>query len=98
MSRYIFLVVCLRISNVKSTFFLILLDIFANSGQNEPTTVEHQLMARVSRKVQDKRVLKLIGKYLRAGVMINGRLHETRKGVPQGRRSAVTHAQQYPSG
>ena len=48
-------------------------------------TVEHDvLMARVSRKVQDKRVLKLIGKYLRAGVMINGRLHETRKGVPQG--------------
>jgi len=48
-------------------------------------TVEHDvLMARVSRKVQDKRVLKLIGKYLRAGVMINGRLQETRKGVPQG--------------
>jgi RNA-directed DNA polymerase len=48
-------------------------------------TVEHDvLMARVSRKVQDKRVLKLIGKYLRAGVMINDRLHETRKGVPQG--------------
>lgn len=48
-------------------------------------TVEHDvLMARVSRKVQDKRVLKLIGKYLRAGVMINGRLQETRKGIPQG--------------
>jgi RNA-directed DNA polymerase len=48
-------------------------------------TVEHDvLMARVSRKVQDKRVLKLIGKYLRTGVMIDGRLQETRKGVPQG--------------
>jgi len=48
-------------------------------------TVEHDvLMARVSRKVQDKRVLKLIGKYLRAGVMIDGRLHKTRKGVSQG--------------
>jgi RNA-directed DNA polymerase len=48
-------------------------------------TVEHDvLMARVSRKVQDKRVLKLIGKYLRAGVIIDGRLHKTRKGVPQG--------------
>jgi len=43
MSRYILLVVCLQISNVKSTSFLILLDIFANSGQNEPTTVEHQV-------------------------------------------------------
>jgi RNA-directed DNA polymerase len=49
-------------------------------------TVEHDvLMARVGKKVRDKRVLKLIGTYLRAGVVIGGRLHETRKGVPQGR-------------
>jgi RNA-directed DNA polymerase len=48
-------------------------------------TVEHDvLMCRVGKKVRDKRVLKLIGKYLRAGVMINGRQEETRKGVPQG--------------
>lgn len=47
-------------------------------------TVEHDvLMNTVSRKVRDKRVLKLIGKYLRAGAIMNGRLHETRKGVPQ---------------
>mgnify|MGYP000038281534 FL=1 len=48
-------------------------------------TVEHDvLMSRVSRKVCDKRVLKLIGKYLRAGVMVKGRLQRTPKGVPQG--------------
>jgi RNA-directed DNA polymerase len=48
-------------------------------------TVNHDvLMCRVSKKVRDKRVLQLIGKYLRAGVMINGRREETRKGVPQG--------------
>jgi RNA-directed DNA polymerase len=48
-------------------------------------TVEHDvLMCRISRKVRDKRVLQLIGKYLRAGVVINGRREETRKGVPQG--------------
>jgi RNA-directed DNA polymerase len=48
-------------------------------------TVNHDvLMHRVARKVRDKRVLRLIGKYLRAGVMINGRLQTTRKGVPQG--------------
>ena len=48
-------------------------------------TVDHDvLMRRVGRKVRDKRVLKLIGKYLRAGVMVNGRFEETRKGVPQG--------------
>jgi RNA-directed DNA polymerase len=48
-------------------------------------TVNHDvLMCRVSRKIHDKRVLRLIGKYLRAGVCINGRLHGTPKGVPQG--------------
>jgi RNA-directed DNA polymerase len=48
-------------------------------------TVNHDvLMHRVARKVRDKRVLHLIGKYLRAGVMVNGRLQATRKGVPQG--------------
>lgn len=48
-------------------------------------TVDHDiLMVRVARKVKDKRVLKLIGKYLRAGVMVDGRLQSTPKGVPQG--------------
>jgi len=48
-------------------------------------TVNHDvLMHRVARKVRDKSVLRLIGKYLRAGVMVNGRLQATRKGVPQG--------------
>lgn len=48
-------------------------------------TVNHDvLMHRVARKVRDKRVLKLIGKYLRAGVMENGRLQQTPEGVPQG--------------
>ena len=41
-------------------------------------------MHRVARKIKDKRVLKLIGKYLRAGVVLNGRRQDTRKGVPQG--------------
>jgi RNA-directed DNA polymerase len=48
-------------------------------------TVNHDvLMHRVSRKIHDKRVLRLIGKYLRAGAMVKGRLQYTRKGVPQG--------------
>ena len=48
-------------------------------------TVDHDvLMHRVAQKVRDKRVLCLIGKYLRAGVMVKGRLQETRLGVPQG--------------
>jgi RNA-directed DNA polymerase len=48
-------------------------------------TVNHDvLMRRVAQKVRDKRVLRLIGRYLRAGVMVNGRLMSTREGVPQG--------------
>ncbi len=47
--------------------------------------VDHDvLMHRISRRVTDKGILKLIGKYLRAGVVINGRLNQTSKGVPQG--------------
>ena len=42
------------------------------------------LMSRVSRRITDKRVLRLIGKYLRAGVIDKGHLQATRKGVPQG--------------
>ena len=42
------------------------------------------LMHRVARKIRDKRILRLIGKYLRAGVVIRGRLQKTREGVPQG--------------
>jgi len=48
-------------------------------------TVDHDvLMHRVARKVHDKGVLKLIGKYLRAGAIVNGQFEPTRKGVPQG--------------
>lgn len=48
-------------------------------------TVDHDvLMNRVSRKVRDNRVLRLIGKYLRAGVVVGQRMQDTRKGVPQG--------------
>jgi RNA-directed DNA polymerase len=42
------------------------------------------LMHRVARKIRDKHILRLIGKYLRAGVVIKGRLQESREGVPQG--------------
>lgn len=42
------------------------------------------LMERVARRIKDKRVLRLIGKYLRAGVVVNGRLQCTKEGVPQG--------------
>ena len=42
------------------------------------------LMRRVAAKVSDRRVLRLIWRYLRAGVMENGQWSPTEKGVPQG--------------
>ena len=47
--------------------------------------VQHDvLMSRVARKVRDRRLLKLIGRYLRAGVMVEGVLQSSPEGTPQG--------------
>lgn len=47
--------------------------------------VQHDvLMARVSRKIKDKRVLALIGRFLRAGMMQNGVCVRREEGTPQG--------------
>ena len=42
------------------------------------------LMARVARKIKDKRILKLIRLYLQSGVMIIGVKVFTKEGTPQG--------------
>jgi RNA-directed DNA polymerase len=47
--------------------------------------VEHDiLIARVARKVRDKKVLKLIGAYLRAGAMVGEELQPSELGTAQG--------------
>ena len=47
--------------------------------------VDHDiLMAKIGRKVRDKRVLKLIGRYLRAPMQRHGRNQKRSRGTPQG--------------
>jgi RNA-directed DNA polymerase len=47
--------------------------------------VDHDvLMARVARKVRCKRLLRLIGRYLRAGVLVGEAIQITEMGTPQG--------------
>jgi RNA-directed DNA polymerase len=48
-------------------------------------TVNHDvLMSRIARKVTDKVLLRLIGRYLRAGVLIGSTVEPTEWGTPQG--------------
>ena len=42
------------------------------------------LMGKIAKVIRDKRVLKLIGKYLRAGAMLNGVVIKSVEGTPQG--------------
>ena len=42
------------------------------------------LMTRIARVIRDKRVLQLIGRYLRGGVMIEGLVQASEEGTPQG--------------
>lgn len=47
--------------------------------------MDHDILMRmVAEKVRDKKVLKLIGKYLRAGVLKEGCVTRSNKGAPQG--------------
>ena len=47
--------------------------------------VQHDvLLVRVARKVRDKRLLGLIGRYLRAGIMVDGLCQLTEEGTMQG--------------
>ena len=60
--------------------------------------VQHDLlMARVARKVGDARLLALIGRYLRAGVIV-GETFRAQRDRHAARRTALAAAGQYPVG
>ncbi len=42
------------------------------------------LMAQLAKVVRDKRLLKIVGRFLRAGIMVNGVRIERKEGTPQG--------------
>jgi group II intron reverse transcriptase/maturase len=47
--------------------------------------INHDLLLHlISQKVTDKRVLKLIRKYLQTGIMVDGKIERRHKGMPQG--------------
>ena len=58
--------------------------------------VDHDLLLhRLKRHISDKALLKLIGRYLRAGVQIGNDLYPTTQGVPQGGLWKALHNEPY---
>ena len=59
-------------------------------------TVNHSKLIEVlSRTIKDGRVISLIHKYLKAGVMEDGGFHATSEGVPQGGLCGAPHKEPY---
>jgi group II intron reverse transcriptase/maturase len=53
------------------------------------------LMAKVAKRIKDKRVLKLIRKYLNSGIMLKGTVLKDEQGAPQGGLCEASHNPPY---
>lgn len=59
--------------------------------------VNHDILtSRVARRVKDKRVLRLIRRYLKAGMMVDGVVSAREEGTPQGGTALAASVQRPP--